>query len=805
MEDLKSHHEPYYFFIHGALFGVLQICLFLTVECYLTATSLGYFFVVMGWLCGLIFFLRSSRKITSLNAITIALCAYYFAYFLLHSLNFSMSVNFILVFVLAMTISLPAAYLFRNFKTQHSASFLFFNENNGFILGYILSLFFFMKWGNIFLQIGPALFYVMTALIILRQAQIVLGLKLLLSFYFYHTNNSFIFYTWITFVLLSMASHTDLFIRKLSLKPKTENVSSASPQKNMTRNRTLGILFLAGFNLIVLQFFISREFSTILAASELSIILIAVVYFLGMTVGFGLGRKLSERTLGLIAIFMFVLHMMILTSIRLFAGYLIASGFGFVTLLILLITTTLFTSAFYAFFLPRFCDAAKNSELENSYSYEIFGSIIGIVFIILSSQYRFIPVLLVYLSLFLIILILLIKSKTYQLGILMLGIPIILFQHLYGESVSKAVHEDYYESRGLHDAELLFSGNSFYHDVDIVKSRHDNHHIQTSFLNGVKYFETRYKDSLINFQESSLSEFTYFLAELPVKYLYRKLNRKLDVLILGGGSMYSIGRVSEYSKSIDLVEIDPLVIESAQKYWKTFNQYDKVKNSNIIIDDAKHYVKNTKKKYDVIILDISAPYYLGTALLHNSDFFKLIRPLMTSNGIFSESTQGRARKHDINGQGMKILKAYSEIFKRFTLIDTNDKPRGDHGYIYAHKNRGLDRNFLKNILIEDNYIDGSRIYSHKDPMYYTLRDTTGFSLKNMEHLFWGNKERIMDRLSSKDSHYNSMEDFLRKLCESKTAALVNKLEVKNHVAVFILVSLTGFGLAILGILRLKRT
>ena len=62
-----------------------------------------------------------------------------------------------------------------------------------------------------------------------------------------------------------------------------------------------------------------------------------------------------------------------------------------------------------------------------------------------------------------------------------------------------------------------------------------------------------------------------------------------------------------------MVEIVPAIIESSRQCWSEINKYDQLKNYEIIIDDAKKYWKASDEKFDSIIMDISAPYYLGSA------------------------------------------------------------------------------------------------------------------------------------------------------------------------------------------------
>ncbi len=84
---------------------------------------------------------------------------------------------------------------------------------------------------------------------------------------------------------------------------------------------------------------------------------------------------------------------------------------------------------------------------------------------------------------------------------------------------------------------------------------------------------------------------------------YQKIMSMQHILVLGvaGGSVIkTLTNEINYKNKITGVEIDPDVIEIANKYF----HLNQIKNLNIIIDDAFEYVLKTKNKYDLIIIDI---------------------------------------------------------------------------------------------------------------------------------------------------------------------------------------------------------
>ena len=78
-----------------------------------------------------------------------------------------------------------------------------------------------------------------------------------------------------------------------------------------------------------------------------------------------------------------------------------------------------------------------------------------------------------------------------------------------------------------------------------------------------------------------------------------KLSKKSDALILGlgGGTMANILQ-NDLGFNVDAVELDQRIAEVARQYFALNGKV------NVVVDDARHYLEETKKKYDVILFDV---------------------------------------------------------------------------------------------------------------------------------------------------------------------------------------------------------
>lgn len=81
----------------------------------------------------------------------------------------------------------------------------------------------------------------------------------------------------------------------------------------------------------------------------------------------------------------------------------------------------------------------------------------------------------------------------------------------------------------------------------------------------------------------------------------------IDYLMLGGGAIsYPHYYLNKYKdKKIDVVEINEKCIDVAKQYFYLDELLEENKGRlNIIIDDAIKYIKNCKKRYDYILIDL---------------------------------------------------------------------------------------------------------------------------------------------------------------------------------------------------------
>ena len=128
------------------------------------------------------------------------------------------------------------------------------------------------------------------------------------------------------------------------------------------------------------------------------------------------------------------------------------------------------------------------------------------------------------------------------------------------------------------------------------------------------------------------------------------------VLVIGGGDGGSVRELVKYPSilSIDMVEIDESVVRACEKYFPITTTGLKDKRVNLLFEDGLKFVMNTKKKYDLIIVDSTDPIGPGEGLFSKA-FYHHCYQILTDDGIlinqhespyFDKEAKEMKRAHD---------------------------------------------------------------------------------------------------------------------------------------------------------------
>lgn len=401
------------------------------------------------------------------------------------------------------------------------------------------------------------------------------------------------------------------------------------------------VLGLAGFCLILLQFFMLREVTALLKGTELVILLVTLAYFIGYSLGYGVAGRLSNDALRLIALLTWVLHLTIPFSFRYIGGFLASLATSGLALYGLLFLTAFALSSFYSILLPRFIDQAADdtqapsmssgAEQESDrvwsppllpplvrlYGAELLGAVAGVLALLATASIPWLPSILYQAALALLVALLWSRSLIW----LATGAGVAGYALIYPTAQQDSLNYSYAKARGFTGHQVVYSVNTLYQKVDVVRE-----------ANGRRKL---YLSGRMNYGTNNLTRLNVGLSLLPAKLL-----RPREALIVGSGSMESVRHAAEFSGQVTTCELDAAVVTGSRQWLSDINRLDDINNWSLVIADAKEFLGRTNKRFDLIVMDVPAPTTIQLGLLHSVDFYRLAQQRLSKNGMISVSLCG---------------------------------------------------------------------------------------------------------------------------------------------------------------------
>jgi spermidine synthase len=137
-----------------------------------------------------------------------------------------------------------------------------------------------------------------------------------------------------------------------------------------------------------------------------------------------------------------------------------------------------------------------------------------------------------------------------------------------------------------------------------------------------------------------------------------------DVLLISGGIGETLPELYKYNpKNIDYVELDPALTDMAIDA----GLLKKMPGLNIINIDGRAFLKKTKKKYDVIIIDLPDPDTFQLNRFFTAEFFKLTKKRLNKNGILSFNVKSY-ENYISDIVRMKLSSIYNTVNQYYTDI-----------------------------------------------------------------------------------------------------------------------------------------
>lgn len=204
-------------------------------------------------------------------------------------------------------------------------------------------------------------------------------------------------------------------------------------------------------------------------------------------------------------------------------------------------------------------------------------------------------------------------------------------------------------------------------------------HEEDSQFQNIKVLDTHAVGRLLLLDDKTMvshkDEFVYHevMAHIPFMVSPKCEN----VLIIGGGDG---GVVREFAKhdevqKIDLVEIDQRVVEVSKLFFPECTSALDDPRVSIHYKDGFEFIKNTKIKYDVIVIDSTDPEDFASGLF-TANFYQDVAKALSDHGIMMNQTENPF--YDEYG----IRKIYQNMRKNFAFVNSFSAPMSIYPGVY---------------------------------------------------------------------------------------------------------------------------
>ena len=112
-----------------------------------------------------------------------------------------------------------------------------------------------------------------------------------------------------------------------------------------------------------------------------------------------------------------------------------------------------------------------------------------------------------------------------------------------------------------------------------------------------------------------------------------------SVLVVGFGAGVTAGSFVPHPEiqRIVICEMEPLIPPTATKYFGKQNYYVvNDRRTQVIYDDARHFVLTTPEKFDIITSDPIHPWVKGSATLYSKEYFELVKRHLNPGGVITQ-------------------------------------------------------------------------------------------------------------------------------------------------------------------------
>ena len=348
------------------------------------------------------------------------------------------------------------------------------------------------------------------------------------------------------------------------------------------------------------------------------------------------------------------------------------------------------------------------------------------------------------------------SSLHYALGICTAGV-FLAGGYLFGSSPSLNWGVYY---GGIRKSSLEeFKRAKYFTEKDIVYSRHGHYGLVS-----VRHDKKTNELQLINNGKVDASNTPADMGtQALLGYLPLSLHKNPErVLNIGLGGGFTLGAIKAHPKvkHIDVVEIDPLVVEATGTYFREVNN-DALDDPRISvhINDGRHFVKTAPHKYDVIVSEPPNIWVSGVSMLFTREFYRMADERLREGGMLLQWMPG----YEMSTDDMRlIIKTMKERFEHVSywlagedvlIIASHTLPTVDPAYIewlLAVPRINLDIRNIFHTAATDALVSYLKTpVVPFDLVDYHLRDFNLINSDNLPHLEFNTARNMFNLLKTK--------------------------------------------------------
>ena len=302
------------------------------------------------------------------------------------------------------------------------------------------------------------------------------------------------------------------------------------------------------------------------------------------------------------------------------------------------------------------------------------GAVIGVILLRIIGVHDLLSLYVPY-TLFLLIILLLVGLPRPLVGGLFAAALVWLIALPRLDSISNAFV--YRHIQAIPDAESLASIYSPFQKVDVLRDGDGHLYL---FLNG-----------LMDYGTTDLVWFNVLLSGIPAQLI-----QPAQMVVVGSGSMSSVGFASPFTDHITTVEIDSAVADLSRQYFGALNKLDQVQNWTLVIDDAKHFFGEVDTRYNLISMDVPAPFTIQEGALHTVEYYALLKQHLAPAGVVAVSLSSTFSPTRV--LALRVTAGLLANFKQVMVVTSSN---ADLSFAYASDNLPFDSDALEAMLRAD--------------------------------------------------------------------------------------------------------